>query len=237
MPRVAIITTCWRRPILTSVVMWYYRNLVVKGFDIGLFAGVSPEDEFFEQNKESAESCGFDTVVVPNRPLADKHNAVLQSAILFKPHAILTIGSDDLVTPEFIAEAFSVIGPDTYATPEVVYFLDLESSELIGRPLCQNGIRMFSRRSVEDLCWNLWDAHEQSMAMDAALDRGTHEQLKAFPIPDHGPSVVLDIKDGTDHRVSFASYKNNLKGTTVMNVKSWMDQYFPKMRVALGLDS
>lgn len=227
MPRISLITTFWKRPALTRVFARYYSQFAVGGYELVLHAAISPEDPDFEHLLASAEQNGFTVHLLPNIPLCDKHNRLLEATSGDQSDAVLTLGSDDFITHTFLKSAWQNLVPGRYVTPASVWFLDPCAPRVIRRGLGQNGIRMFHVEQAKALNWQFWHRAPKAMAMDAAMDMRVGETVDRFSLPVQDGSIVLDVKDPTTSRVRFRAYDRNLKGSEEENPIGFMARHFP----------
>lgn len=208
---IALITTTWGRPDLTELFFRYHQSMRTGHLSVVRFAAISPEDPACSRLVASASAHGFQPVMVPNEPLAEKHNTVLRAAKSCNPDAVLTVGSDDFFGLRFLRMSASALKSADACSPSVIHFYDIPSHRVIRRPLPGTGIRMFSRAAVDRMEWRLWEAHDKAKAMDSAMDARIGGRLTTAQI-DHPWAPVLDIKDGRTHRVSFLQYEYNKPG-------------------------
>lgn len=223
----AVVTTTWGRPGVTSIALDHLSHLSLGGLDISLFAAVSPEDEFVRQNTEAILSAGGTVIPMPNDNLAAKWNAVMKEAADSGADYILVIGSDNLVNAAFLFESVALLSENDCAEASVVHFYELETGRLIYRHMDQCGIRMFRGDSVRSQDGYLWDAsNPKAKAMDSAQDRIIKKVFKIQKIGWPSSAICLDIKHPTVHRVKFRRYMNNLHGETV-EAKTFLESHFP----------
>jgi len=109
------IISIYKRPELTKIVLDYYRKLnKIYPFKI-VIAGSEGES-----SKKLAK--GFDYIEVPNFPLTDKNNFMMQRAKVHNPDAVVLLGSDDFICENVIKYYYSLIEAKE---TEVVGFYDL----------------------------------------------------------------------------------------------------------------
>jgi hypothetical protein len=96
------IIAIYKRPELTKIVLDYYRKLnKIYPFKI-VIAGSEGE-----LSRKLAK--GFDYIEVPNFPLTDKNNAMMQRAKIHNPDAVVLLGSDDFICENVIKYYYSLI--------------------------------------------------------------------------------------------------------------------------------
>ena len=225
--KLAIVTTTWGRPGVTSIVLDHFASMDVGGLDISIFAAVSPEDEFVRQNTEAILNAGGTVVTMPNDNLAGKWNAVMKEAADSGADYILVVGSDNVVNAAFLFEAVALLSENDCAEASVVHFYEIETGRMIYRHLNQCGIRMFRGNSVRVLDGKLWDdSNPKKRGMDGAQDKVIKKVFDIEKIGWPSAAVCLDIKHPTVYRVQFRRYMNNLQGETV-EAKTFLDSHFP----------
>jgi len=119
----AIITAAWKRPALTRLVFAHYR----RAFPEALLVAAVSEDTA----QEDAAAAGWVPVRVPNSPLGGKWNAASLRAIKEQPGALMIVGSDDLVSKEYVTEGLQAIqaGVDVYSSPRLDFY-DAKADQL-----------------------------------------------------------------------------------------------------------
>jgi len=209
--KIAAITTIYRRPLLTNIVLrhwaWLRDQLV---FDLEIFTAVSPDDDP-NLGMLSVPSC-VTLVEAPNDPLGRKWNTVARKAAGIDPDALLVFGSDDLVSAGYLNLVASLVeyGHD-YVEPDSCHFYDAASgkcSELTGAMIGAG--RTFSRGVLEAVP-HLWgevhrspDHNQATVLRDAGflpyrIRLAEHHTLRS------GRPVIMDVKTDV-HRWPFRDF-------------------------------
>ena len=225
MARIATVTGAWNRPAITRLVM-HNMNSLDSEHELVHHIALSPEDEHFKEHLSSANLYEYHTVVVPNRPLIEKFNAAVQLAKKSDPDAIFLYGSDDIVTADFISQMYEALKDVDYVYPSLIHFYHVPSGVLISRHLPQTGIRMFTRRAVDEMNWVLFTGGPGAMALDSALDKVVEEALIEKSGDLTGDAVIVDLKDGVTHRIEFRKSQYNAKGDDVEAIPFFL-RHFP----------
>ncbi len=218
--RLGVVTKLWRRPDVAPFVLRYFAGLQghpllqerEAPIELVCVAAFSPGDP------DPAERVdGWAYVEAPNRPLSAKGNAAVL-ALEGKVDAVLNVGSDDLVSPGFIAEAVRLVESGTdMVHPLGLTFFDVET----GRAMAVDGPRIgagrvLSRALLDRLGWRPWPERGElpDSDMDALLKtlRGRPPVITRLSGLDLGDAkrpglVVLDVK-GDDN---IASYEQVLR--------------------------
>jgi hypothetical protein len=221
--RVVILTTVWGRPALTRAVLAYYVQvavgLAVRGIELEVLAVTSTEDpdppDLMRDRWERVSMCN-----ASNDDLCSKWNAGVRAALEAWPDlgALITVGSDDLLTWEYIDLATRLIryGHKTLS-PDVCHFYDWETGRAVKlKPFFGGAGRVFSRDVIDALGGQLWpgdydrsdpDLNPDILQLqhlrragysDERLRLDDHVTLDRFP-------MVLDIKTGDNIR-PFANF-------------------------------
>jgi len=127
MPVILILTPFWRRPDITRI--WAEWIKLTTGYNIRVLAVLSPEDEFFEENR--AILSDFDRVLYKNKPLSEKLNAGINYALTLKWDYLMNLGSDDLLHPLIwnLYEPY-IKSEEPFFGLKRVYFFDMEKKRL-----------------------------------------------------------------------------------------------------------
>lgn len=185
----AIIVAIYDRPGLTKIVLDYYREKSKEyGFEI-IVAGS-------EGNKSRRLAKGCHYVEVPNSPLTDKNNAMIQKAKELNVEGVILIGSDDLLSDNLLKFYMKLPNKKTFLGTPSAYFYSIDKHELIKYHSQEQSIgagRYFSRYVLEKAGWKLWqtplDSRLDTDSLDYLAQCGIEESL--FTVKD---SMVLDIK-------------------------------------------
>jgi hypothetical protein len=109
------IIAIYKRPELTKIVLDYYRKKSKQyGFKV-VIAGSEGA-----QSKKLAK--GFDYIEVPNFPISEKNNKMMQRAKVHNPDAVVLLGSDDFICDNVIQFYYDLIKQNEQS---VVGFYDL----------------------------------------------------------------------------------------------------------------
>lgn len=199
-PRVHLVLfTCVHgRAHLTDFVLGHYAHLsaaLAADDDIDLDLFVTGSDA--AETSRLAERHGAAHAVFPNSPLGAKHNRGLAalrdrySAANTPPHAVVIIGSDDLLNRAFFLFAAARLGapdPPLVLGLRDLYLYDLASAASGGRLAYTRGYRapadplaatvgcgrVFAWPLLERLRWELWDG-----SRDRSLDQSTVRRVAA----------------------------------------------------------
>ena len=151
--KLALITTIWKRPELTKIVLDYYKQ-----FPKLELICVGSEGE---KSKQLAE--GWHYVEYKNYPVSEKHNQALKKAKELKVDGVILIGSDDLMSKE-VFEFYQTLTPTENVVHGFsdIHFFDTEKGNLYyyqpNKILQSIGTgRFFSKKILNKCNWELWD--------------------------------------------------------------------------------
>lgn len=175
-PKLAIVTTMWKRPDLTRRVFSYYKKiseLFAEEATIQVFAAGSEGDA----SHSIAREYGVTYTEVDNFPLSFKQDTALRLASRWNPDGYLFIGSDDVCCPKVIAYYLQQITTgvrtpigfkDIYfeISGELYYYQGYQSvraGESIGAG------RFFPRNIIVSMGFKLWGDRPLNRGMDYAM--------------------------------------------------------------------
>jgi len=196
----AIVTTVWKRPELTSLMLRHTKQVCAHRNDI-LFYAVGSEQEL---SKNLVGSEGWVYLESPNTPLNQKWNNLIQT-LPRDIQGIFILGSDDFVAREYIDKALSA-GYDVCGSNSC-YFLDVSLKAGCRFRYDQKtrlfGAGMFvSKKTLDLLNWTPWKGTPISSSLDRRLMSNIHSvaktlKMKAFSDND----IIIDVK-GTGVNIS-----------------------------------
>ncbi len=94
---IAIITAMYQRPNVSRIFCEGIQRLKKTGIQIQTFAAISEANSL-----EICNEYGITPIFTQNKPLGNKWNAVFNEAALTKPDGILILGSDDLISDNYL---------------------------------------------------------------------------------------------------------------------------------------
>lgn len=119
--------------------------------------------------------------------------------------AVLTIGSDNLLTPAYLQRAGTLLreGCD-YIRPRTLHIYDAATGRLVRcTPAWPGAGRLYSRRLLDALGWRLWP-HDATWGLDTEAQQRVErlvrrrKELTQAVIEADGDAAVLDVKTGTN---------------------------------------
>lgn len=180
--KLAVLTAIWKRPALTELMLRETGPL----FDLCLAVGSEGA-----KSRDCAESAGFEYIEAPNKPLSDKWSTGMQ-ALRGRADAVLSLGSDDFVSPEVVLAA-----REAMKTAPFFGFLDLYlvgygpkayyTSGYKGRRAGESvGVaRTLSAELLDKISWAPWP-RGLSRGLDYGMMQRVHSVLPLF----HKPKLV-----------------------------------------------
>ena len=197
--RLGLLTALWRRPRLTAAVLDYYAGLSVPGVRLFPLAVRSAEDP--EPTVLIPEAWRY--VTAPNRPLSMKWNAGMEALKNEGLDGVMIVGSDDLVTAEYFAEAARRIraGSDLVLF-DTMHVADAETGRaMVIKPRRLGGGRTLSASLLDSVGWRPWP-DDRDRRLDGGMDRrlhlagrGKHRKAESLVRADDTPgAVLLDVK-------------------------------------------
>ena len=171
--KLALITTIWKRPELTKIVLDYYKQFP----NLELIC-VGSEGE---KSKQLAK--GWHYVEYKNYPVSEKHNQALKKAKELNVDAVVLIGSDELMSKELF-EFYQTLTPNEKVVHGFAdsHIFDCKSGKLYyyrGYKTAQSvGTGRFFSKFVLDKCnWQLWGNN-----LNRGLDSNCTDRLKKIGI-------------------------------------------------------
>lgn len=205
---IALVTCFHGRPKVSRLFFAGVERLKREGHQVQVCAAVTKGDH---ENLALCEEHGAAWVEHSNHDLALKFNAAAAIARWFGADAIMTLGSDDLVSGELLTEARELIPRRHYIVPGAlgVYAPHLKKAALLKDPVVPNALkfgagRILSFDLLERLSWKPWPAVSASRGLAVLSHLNI---LKAYPsihVTDNRKHHVLDVKSpeniwGFDH--------------------------------------
>ena len=218
--KVALLTTVWGRPDVTKFVLNYYNTARIDP-DIELIKfAVGSEGE---ASRAWCESAGWTYVEWDNRPLSDKWQAGLHELQAVEPDFLITIGSDDIVTSNYLKKITNHCPVDGCTGIYDFWFLDLagrrmgywserdRSTPFGGGYIRTLGAgRCYSKHVLNALDWKLWpQGHENKLdgLAEMKMIQTLHRKPTCYSMQNLG-TWAMDIKSG--HNLwRFDDYKYN----------------------------
>lgn len=204
MKNIGIVTMMYGRPQLTNEIFRYYNNIKEKlKQEVNLVLVVSGSEG--DLSKNIAINNGFNYVETPNKPLNKKMNKALEYSKQFNLDGVIMIGSDDVITIEYIRYCNKRLIEDENV---MLGFLDiyLAGDGTIKHWLGYEGKRegetsgagrFFSKKSLEKFEWDLFGGLDRNRNLDGTLTSKLTEnnlKIEGIRMGTEG-SYVIDIKD------------------------------------------
>lgn len=193
--KIALIIAVYKRHDLTKIALDNFRAQSKKyGFEI-IVAGSEGN-----VSRQLANGCHY--IEVPNQPLSDKHNAMVNKAKELNVDGIVLMGSDDIVSDSYFDWVYSLDkDSDKLHGLKDFYFYSTQTHSLHywggykqGKQIAGAG-RFFSRAVLDKLSWQLWDS-----GLYKGLDTCTSNKLKSNGIKEIPVSMesisafMVDVK-------------------------------------------
>jgi hypothetical protein len=204
------IIAIYKRPELTKIVLDHYKKLQKKyPFKI-VVAG-----------SEGKPIKGVDYIEVPNFPLSQKNNAMMQRAKVHNPDAVVLMGSDDLIDENIVKFYYDLIKKKEQ---NVVGFYDLyfysTEHDHLSHYICgersYGAGRFFPKSALKKINWTGWTGNESK-----GLDGNNMKLLQTNGIG-HRVVKLADI-DGflvdVKHDLNITNKKITFMGQEVKNKK------------------
>jgi hypothetical protein len=201
MKKIAVIVAIWKRQDLEKITLDRLRAQSKKlGFEL-VVAG--SEGEISES---LAEGCNY--IEVPNDPLSDKHNAMLNKCRELGVEGVVLLGSDDMVNEGYF-KALSSFDTESVTGLKDIYFYSTESKKVghwagykEGKQSAGAG-RFFPLSVLDKMDWKLWDD-----GLNSGLDNNCSMRLAEAGIVENivtmeeSGAFLIDIK----HTFSISSH-------------------------------
>ena len=228
--RIGIMTTLWKRPELTRIVLSYYASLKVEGVEFTLLVAGSEG----RASRALAKECGWYYVSVPNAPLGAKHNRALKAICKFDIDCVVVIGSDDLCNVKYFERVRDDYRDDIEAlSMDGVYYHNRETGETVYVDKVNTGAgRMLSLGLCRRRSFKGWPDEINSMldgAMSTPMLKWARPKPHYINNPDIAGIVVVDIKGAGTQMWSHAQMTDitKHKRRTILNTKNFFDDHFP----------
>jgi len=216
-----ILTAIWGRPRLTELVLGYY-----EASELVRVAAISERE--YEDHKISYH---WNLHFCANDPLSDKWLEGMDMMHgIHNPDAVIIVGSDDLVTPEYIeACRHLVAGGAEFVYLPGCYFYDAMSGRMIWGQAQRLGLgRCLSRSLLERLDWQPWEPG-LSHGLDGSM-WGRIQEVGAKTVclkdPRKHRLVGMDIK--TEQNMwSFDHIRDEVISTDIEDPAKVLREYFP----------
>lgn len=209
-----VLTALWKRPALARLVMMRYRTIAqeLSGRVTLSFMAVGSEGA---ESKELAESCGWDYVEAPNRPLGKKWNSgMLAVKKKHDPDGVVIVGSDDWLNAacfehyldclerEMLFVGFQDIYFLYWKKMTTLYFGGYTHPKRIGEALGLG--RCLSRELLERFKWQPW-WNTLNRGLDLSMTKGIRKLLTPAELKERCDvrkmadvgGVMVDIKTPT----------------------------------------
>jgi len=228
--KLGILTALWQRPAISRVALDYYADpgLLPAGWDAALVAANSPASGI-------AAGHPWQDVYAPNSPLSDKWLAGLHALRRHGPDAVMVVGSDDLVSRGYVAEALREIerGADVVLLTGLrIYCIETRRAAMTW-PVRMGAGRIISRRALGMIDWRLWP-HGLDRRLDGGMDQrlATGRKVRQVLLPTGDSRACLDIKSA-DNMWSFEEVAS-IQGTReITTEEAW--EGFETQAEALGI--
>lgn len=229
--RLGILTALWRRPRIAEAVLRHHVALTVPGVQITVCAVRSPED-----TDPADDVPGVLYAESPNQPVSDKWNAGMMALQGRRLDAVMIVGSDDMVTAGYVAEACgAILGGSDFARPLGLVFVNTETGEAHRSALPRIGLgRTLSARLLDACNWQPWPpglTRRLDGGMDRRLkpvhDRRTDAAISVGCIGEDGPVEVVDLKSAVNLWDYDTMNRVRMKGTLDIDALSYLTDHFP----------
>lgn len=168
--RIVLMVTMYKRHELTKFVFNHYNKIAKKKSKVEIILCAAGSEGIISES--IAVNNGFNYIEVNNYPLSTKHNKLLKYAREFNPDAVVLIGSDDMLSPNMfylyadkINQGIDLFGfSDFYMYDRQMYHWNGYEGLRIGESIGAG--RMFSKRLLDSLDWDLWGAKEINSGLD-----------------------------------------------------------------------
>ena len=229
--RIAILTTLWKRPELSRIVLEYYRDLEIKGVEFVLLAVGSDKE-----SKDLANDCGWSYVKAKNAPLSNKWNAGCET---LKGHvdAVLIVGSDDLLNKDYFTEAVKMLQTGQTAVGlDSLHYYSVEDGRCVYMERAYPGAGiMIAAVSLDKVDWRPWQ-DGVNRRIDGHLMNKMHQEAYPFAYRGikHGTKAILiDIK--TEENIwTFNEMIEMIGRATNVDGAAILDKHFPSIREKLN---
>lgn len=220
--KLAIATAFHFRPEVSKLFLLGIDRLrKVEGIEVRLFAAITKGDK---ANAALLDSAEVTYTVHDNRDLGAKFNLAFSLSRPWKPDAVMVLGSDDLVSDQYIREVENLIGEGWhYILPGSTSFHYVKdrssvkvSDPVIDRVLKFGAGRTWSAVLLDTIGWKPWPERGMRRSLATASHNNTTNTWSQYFIMDDDRHHVLDVKAGTNiwGRIQFTSTKITAKEAT-----------------------
>jgi len=201
--RLTIITTLWKRPELTDMILEYYQELA-RQYPIDLLCAGSEG----HNSQHLAVINGWDYIEHPNQPLTQKHNALTMEALKRGAEAVQLIGSDDILSPrliEYVLQNYSAEADYLLGLKDLYFYSQRTGKAIHHKGFIGNKIefsigcgRVFSRRILTQMDGRPWGNDIQHRGLDLLCSRrmkalGISERLVTMEEAGEAVDIKTDI--------------------------------------------
>lgn len=211
--RLALITTVYRRPRLTNLVLTHYAALAERmkeEFEITIYAAFSRMEDPDFHDLSYFRRLGIRVVFAENEPLSDKWNAVSTIAYQDDPDALIVFGSDDLMNDTLVRLLALQVryGHDAVTLNNCYFYHPLSRRASLLSDARIGAGRTFSRRLLQHLDGYLWPTgshirpdHTQNEHLEQSGHAFHFVNLPDHALPPYKPfrkPVLVDVKTDTN---------------------------------------
>ncbi len=193
--KIVLLTALWGRTDIARACLEWHRDLVddlkLKDIDLRLLVVASTNEDY-----ALGVSCGWAAIKRKNDPLGHKWNSVVEAVPTVygdDVDAVLMIGSDDFMTPFFIADAVHKIREGAeYASPRTMYMVDGATSRAVkfrGNLTIGAG-RIVSTSILAPCQFRPWES-----ALNSGLDRSFDRTMRIIEAARENPLRFSVIED------------------------------------------
>ncbi len=214
--KIIILTCAYQRPAIFKIFLDNYaflRKTLKNKVDLEMIVAGSEEDDTAWDEHCFEIVKNYEGVVWlehPNAPVGKKWNYTLEAVSKMYFYALLILGSDDLLTPEFILKGISVLEEGyNFTGVKDMYVLNSEDGEMVfweGYAAARKGVsigagRMLTKELVEVAKFKLWDDN-----LNTSLDGSTMKILnatgavkeKVFECSEIDRILLIDVKSAVN---------------------------------------
>lgn len=190
-----------------------------------------------EQERQIAIDNNCDFIDHSNVPLSFKWQAGVDCARMFKPDAILILGSDNWISDNWISEGLKHINDYDVIGKNEIYFINIAgkmhgfkwsgylSEDRRNEPIGAG--RIISKNILNKISWQLWDR-----GINRLLDKTSFKKLKEagarVKLMEDKNIFVMDIKGKWDYITNMESMRVNCLGREdVSDMYSFLGKMFP----------
>jgi len=235
--KLAIVTALWKRPQVSNLVLDWYANLEISGIDLVRIAVASPEDDTvwgngfithdLHTNGHFSSYNQWFWHSYPNLPLSDKFNYGVRMAGNHDPDAVMIVGSDNLISPEYFKELkyYWAYGYG-YTAPSGTYFFNGHECRYVRSTVGCGAGRVLSKEILNKCNWQPYEAGADKYIETSMKNRIGAPDYMIDVSPESGRYVV-DIKT-KDNIHSYEKMAYNLTAQMVDVGKIY--EAFPSLR-------